>query len=353
MIAVDLFSGAGGLSLGASWAGVDVRLAVDSDPWACATYRQNFTAAEVLNIDVETLDDIPVGASKEARLLLAGPPCRGFSTSNQRTRTLSNPSNRLFQHFLRLASLWRPEWVLFENVKGILETAGGVALKEVVRSLERIGYRVQYAVLNAVDYEVPQKRRRIFVVGSLNRERFSWPEVSGEPHVTVDDGIADLPELENGASYEYLEYLKLPSSDYALELRGNLIGCAGHLVTKNAHHIVERYKHVPQGGNWTDIPRDLMANYSDVTRCHTGIYKRLEGCKPSVVLGNYRKNMLIHPTQHRGLSVREAARLQSFPDGFEFAGSIGSQQQQVANAVPPKLAFKVVSKIVEAASTGG
>ena len=115
-------------------------------------------------------------------------------------------------------------------------------------------------------------------------------------------------------------------------------GCTNHNVTNNASHIIERYKYIPQGGNWECIPENLMKNYTNRMRCHTGIYRRLSEDKPSVVIGNYRKNMLIHPKQDRGLSVREAARLQSFPDSYEFYGSIGFQQQQVANAVPPLLA---------------
>jgi DNA (cytosine-5)-methyltransferase 1 len=131
-------------------------------------------------------------------------------------------------------------------------------------------------------------------------------------------------------------------------MRNNQSGCLNHLVTRNSELVIERYKYIPQGGNWEHIPEHLMKNYKDKSRCHTGIYRRLDNNKPSVVIGNYRKNMLIHPTQNRGLSVREAARLQSFPDSFVFKGSIGFQQQQVGNAVPPLLAKALFSSILKA-----
>jgi len=126
---------------------------------------------------------------------------------------------------------------------------------------------------------------------------------------------------------------------------GNTI--QGNLVTKNSPKIIKRYSHIKPGHNWESIPKKLMDNYTDSTRCHTGIYYRLEWNKPAKVIGNFRKNMLIHPKQNRGLSVREAARLQSFPDNYIFSGSIGFQQQQVADAVPPLLASAIAQEIMK------
>ena len=208
-------------------------------------------------------------------------------------------------------------------------------------------YKFTYSLLQAAEHGVPQKRQRFFLVA---RKRKAVKSLDGIPkeskELTVRDAISDLPFLDNGDAQGYLPYRMAPASSYAKSLRGSLEECEGHLVTRNAPHIVERYPHIPSGGNWSDIPEHLMGSYKDRTRCHSGIYHRLSEDRPSIVLGNFRKNMLIHPTQHRELSVREAARIQSFPDHYKFSGSIGLQQQQVGNAVPPRLAEAVFSFIV-------
>jgi DNA (cytosine-5)-methyltransferase 1 len=171
--------------------------------------------------------------------------------------------------------------------------------------------------------------------------------------VTVRDALSDLPCLENGSNADILPYLRDADNEYAMSMRGTLTHCTGHLVTKNSEQVIKRYNHIKQGENWESIPVELMQNYTDPARCHTGIYHRLRDDKPSVVIGNYRKNMLIHPWSNRGLSVREAARLQSFPDDYIFTGSIGFQQQQVGNAVPPLLAKKVFELITKGSVNRG
>jgi DNA (cytosine-5)-methyltransferase 1 len=241
----------------------------------------------------------------------------------------------------------KPDWVVFENVKGILETDGGYFFHTVVRRLTRAGYKVSHFVLNASDFGVPQKRWRLFIVGSLRGISLSKPGPIVCQPITVEHAISDLPVLGNGASVDRLPYPLAAHSDYARLMRGASSECSNNLVTRNDPKILKRYRCIPTGGNWADIPRTLMRNYADPERCHTGIYKRLKLHEPSVVIGNFRKNMLIHPTQDRGLSVREAARLQSFPDSFVFNGSIGFQQQQVGNAVPPMLAQAVFRSILK------
>lgn len=350
MIGVDLFSGAGGMSLGAISAGVDVALAVEADPHAAATFKQNHPEVRVFQDDIRKLcpSVLPPGKRGQQKILFGGPPCQGFSFSNLRTRTSENPNNWLFLEFVRVVKLWQPDWVVFENVKGITNTAGGVFLDHVLSCLKSEGYFVTSGVLDAVDFGVPQYRERFFAIGSRDRVRFSLPSPSVTVKRTVADAIADLPSLRNGASEDWLPYGKRPASAYAKQMRRGRSKCGNHLVSRNSSEVVRRYSYIPQGGNWEDIPARLMKTYEDRSRCHTGIFHRLVARQPSIVIGNYRKNMLIHPREDRGLSVREAARIQSFPDSFRFVGSIGFQQQQVGNAVPPLLAAGVFRAIARA-----
>ncbi|WP_445354498.1 DNA cytosine methyltransferase [Microbulbifer sp. EKSA008] len=347
MIGIDLFSGAGGMSLGALGAGIDVQQVVEADKYAAATYLANHQPLHgVFADDIRKFRHQPVqNRDNEGLIVFGGPPCQGFSTSNQKTRSIDNEKNWLFQEFVRVVREAQPDWFVFENVRGILETEGGIFVEQIVEEFERIGFTVSTKLLHATDYGVPQKRARFFIIGSSHGITYRFPDPTHNTPVTVDEAINDLPFIHNGANQCRLEYSNEANTSYIKGLRGRKKSCNNNLVTRNSDLIVERYRHIPQGGNWEDIPDDLMGNYADKSRCHTGIYRRLKLDAPSVVIGNYRKNMLIHPTQDRGLSVREAARLQSFPDKFIFKGSIGFQQQQVGNAVPPLLAKAIFNKI--------
>lgn len=349
MIGIDLFSGAGGMTLGAKQAGIDVRFAVELDKHACLTYQHNNKSVTLFNDDICNLSIIPLKRDKDEPLVVfGGPPCQGFSTSNQRTRSSNNSNNWLYKEFFRVVKMFKPlpEWVVFENVKGFSDTENGIFLNKVLSELEALGYTITSGILNAVDFGVPQRRNRFFAIASLQGIEVNFEKFKTSNTTTVQCAISDLPNLEVGSSKNWRPYKDLRCSNYAQSLRGDLEECPNHEVSKNSTIVVERYKHIPQGGNWQNIPEHLMQNYKDRTRCHTGIYHRLKESEPSIVIGNYRKNMLVHPTQDRGLSVREAARLQSFPDWFEFKGSIGFQQQQVGNAVPPMLAKGVFEAIL-------
>lgn len=348
MVAIDLFAGAGGLSTGAKLAGIDVKLAVEQDRNAANTFRLNHPTTRLLADDIRRLDRSMVASvprSTSPTIIFGGPPCQGFSFSNTRTRTVSNENNWLFHEFVRVVKMWEPDYVVFENVQGILTTAKGLFLDEILEQFDKLKYELTYGLLNALEFGVPQNRVRFFLIAARNGRPIPLPAPSPSNAITVSDAIRDLPKLQNGSGLDWLPYSAVSPSDYATPLRTVKGGCSCHYVTKNSAMVVQRYRHVPPGGNWEDIPLSMMNNYTDRTRCHTGIYRRLDSTRPAVVIANYRKNMLIHPSQDRGLSVREAARIQSFPDSYRFSGSIGFQQQQVGNAVPPLLAAAVFEQI--------
>lgn len=348
MIGVEIFSGPGGMGLGAARAGIDVKLAIEKNTYAAQTYLANHKNTTVVVDDIENITEFKFERRKEEVILFGGPPCQGFSNSNRMTRSAKNPKNWLFKQFLRVVGKIDPDWVVIENVPGLKNMDKGYFLDMICKDLKELGYTPNVKILNAADFGVPQKRERLFIVGSKKGVAFDFPIGDfKDNHVTVKEAIFDLPKLENGDMKSKEGYSGKPISEYGRKMRRNLRKVSQNFVTKNSELVVDRYHHIKQGNNWQDIPSELMKNYKDHTRCHHGIYRRLEEHKPAMVIANYRKSMLIHPTENRGLSVREAARLQSFPDDYEFIGPLIHQQQQVGDAVPPMLAEAVFRKIKE------
>ncbi|MEL7663232.1 MAG: DNA cytosine methyltransferase [Methanosarcina mazei] len=359
-VAVDLFCGAGGLTEGLKNAGFLVVSAVEKDSAASETYAENHPNVNLIKNDIRKLDTTSIlkgtGVSRRAVDLLAGgPPCQGFSVSNMKTRNMENPNNQLIYEFLRIVKEMNPKWVLLENVAGLKLFKKGVVVEELIKCFNILGYKMEPVVLNAVNFGVPQNRERVFFIGTRTKSRINFIEKLRntiiETPLTVEEAISDLPELENGNSICEIKYIKPPQNKYQRNMREKVdLNVRNNLVSRNSPLILERYRYINQGENWRAVLErrpDLMANYGDPSRCHSGIYRRLLEDKPSIVISNYRKNMLIHPRQDRGLSVREAARLQSFPDHYLFKGPLSLQQQQVANAVPPLLGESVAREIIK------
>lgn len=340
---IDVFSGAGGMSIGALMAGINVKFAVENDDFAADTFELNHPKSKVIKEDIANVSPKSL-LIDDPFILFGGPPCQGFSQSNTKTRKVDNPNNTLFEEYLRFVKELGPKWVVFENVEGFKKFEKGAVVKELVDKLTKLGYDSQYNILWASDYGVPQNRNRFFLVANRLGISFEFPKPSNKK-VSVWEAISDLPDLLNGDSFDELPYKSQKLNDYTKLMRlGSEKSCQNY-VSKNKEYVIERYKYIKQGQNWQAIPIDLMKNYKEISNTHSGIYKRLEANKPSVVIANYRKNMLIHPFEDRGLSVREAARLQSFPDTFTFKGSLTQIQQQIGNAVPPLLAKAVFDKI--------
>lgn len=260
--------------------------------------------------------------------------------------------NYLFREFLRHVELLRPRVFILENVADFVKFNKGAVADEITAAFDEMSLDYELmdpAVLCAADYGVPQRRNRVFFVAVEKGISWGFPSPTCITPVTLWEAISDLPELPNGNQQDVCDYATPPSTAYQKLMRissGDTV--ANNLVSRNSELIIERYKHISQGDNWEAIPDDLMANYADKSRTHNWIYLRLQEDAPAVTITHFRKSMLIHPRQDRGLSVREAARIQSFKDDFVFCGPLMHQQQQVANAVPPLLAQRIAESVRDA-----
>lgn len=363
-LGIDLFAGAGGLSLGFEQAGFNIVYAVEKDKFAAETYKRNRTN-KFVTVDTRNINEISVkevlkclGLKKgEIEIVIGGPPCQGFSVSNTRTRNINNPQNNLIYKFVEFVKEIRPKWFLMENVGGLDTFQDGNVKNNLIRMFNRLGYSTQCEILNAVNFGVPQNRNRIFFIGSRLGNSSALikkvKHIKRKQPVTVYDAISDLPRLKNGNDDDVFTYRQNNGtlSKYQRILRKGMNGkVSNNLVSKNTSLAIKRFSQIKQGENLLSLARkkpSLVANYKNLENCHHWIYLRLPWNKPSVTLNNFRKNMIIHPIQDRGLSVREAARLQSFPDNYVFYGYLGFQQQYVANAVPPFVANSIANSILK------
>ena len=295
-------------------------------------------------------------------VVIGGPPCKGFSLENKITRNMQNPLNHLVNHYLEMVKRVNPTAFIMENVPGLIAMNDKKFVKSLIQKFKSHGYlNTTSWLLNAADYGVPQFRKRAFVIGSKSNIPIIKPKKthgtiqekkinnSLKPYMTLMDAISDLPKITPGSAYSSNDnYVSEPKNQFQNKIRKKSRIVKNHIITINKPLIIERIKHVPSGGNWKNIPERLMkvdGNYNKLELAHSMIYKRLLKFEPSITITNFRKGMIIHPSQHRLLSVREAARIQTFPDHFEFKGGLSNMQQQVSDAVPTHLA-KAVGNVV-------
>ena len=366
----DLFCGAGGLAFGLELTGRFVTIAgLDLLPDRMATFRANHPHATALQGDVrefsvEQLRQI-VG---DVDVMVGGPPCQGFSSIRPfRTLTEGDKRNTLIEHFVLMISGLQPRWFVFENVLGILTHKKGRVLKSLIEGFEECGYRVSYRVLNAALYGVPQNRERLFVVGSRTNADYSWPRPThrtsyrgmagnrtavvrtsalldqGLPHaVSLMDAVGDLPPLCAGGTDD--RYSSPPMNAYQEWVRGQCGGPTMHEATRHSPRMLNIIRH--SGRNKSSIPPHL------ITSGFSSCYSRLAANDPSTTITvNFvhpASNRCIHPFQDRALTPREGARIQSFPDSFEFRGTRAQIVKQIGNAVPPLLACAVGNSIYDA-----
>ena len=357
---VDLFCGAGGLSHGFMQAGYDVLFGSDIDPTFGRTFMASHPHAKFVAKPIEalTLDEVLQATQLQAGeldVLVGGPPCQGYSVYNH-GRGEQDPRAGLFREYLRLVRGLRPKWLVMENVTGLTSISGGRLIESIVAEIEASGYRdVAFKVLKAEEFGVPQERRRIVFIANRVGVPIEFPQTShdgiSKPYVTVWDAIGDLPAINEQWEFEAgAEYVSSTQNDYQRAMRRRSERASNHFGPRLSKINLERIRHIPQGGSWRDVPFELLpAGMKKAKRSdHTKRYGRPRptdlACtiltKCDIHWGAY-----VHPIQNRAFTVREAARLQSFPDDFVFYGSMTEQFVQVGNAVPPLMAKAIAEKI--------
>lgn len=341
---IDLFSGCGGLSFGFEQAGFECIVGVDSDKPALETFKYNHPNASAMHLDLSKEESITEIISKidnrKINLIVAGPPCQGFSLSGNRDET--DKRNILFYSVFKLAASIKPKYIVIENVPGIATLYKGKAREAILEEFERLGYICSEKILYAPDYGVPQIRKRMFFVGVLGDKVFEFPEPTHHKanYLTCWDAISDLPSLENDVGSQVANYLSEPLTIYQDQMRDGAEKLFNHVGTNHSSLVVSVIKQVPEGGNHKDLPEGV-----GTSRKFNEAWTRYHSEKPSKTIDTGHRNHF-HYKWHRVPTARENARLQSFPDSFRFLGSKTQQEKQVGNAVPPRLGYALGKQIL-------
>ena len=342
---IDLFAGVGGLSLGFEKCGFDVILANEYDPSIAAAYEMNHKGTKMIVGDITALDLEKTFGSYEGKVdvVIGGPPCQGFSQKGQR-KTIHDERNFLFKYYVRVVGLVKPRYFVMENVPNLLTAEGGYFRKEIEELFNSLGYQLKMGVLNASDYGVPQNRRRAVIIGKRNGDAPALPK----PHnatVTIWDAISDLAYLNSGEGSEEQEYRFEPQSEYQKKLRNGSNVLYNHVATKHSKLALERLAMIPPNAGREVLPKEHLTK-----SIYSGTWTRMRKDEISVTITTRfdtpSSGKFTHPFLNRAITVREAARIQSFPDSFKFTGNKGSQMKQVGNAVPPLLAEAIASVIL-------
>jgi len=355
---LDLFSGAGGLSLGFETAGFEVIGGTDFFSAAGKTFQTSHQNAKFICTPIQELNKGNIAkefglSHGELDCLVGGPPCQAYSVYNHK-RGIHDQRANLFKEYLKVVDNLLPKWVVIENVTGLRSIEGGSILNIIKSELEQRGYKVDWKILRSEDYGVPQERRRIVFLANRVGLPLIWPKQEyGGPKSfnNIWDALSDLPELENGEKGGDFPYYSNPKSDLQQSLRRDSNIIRNHEAPKLGDINLERIKYIAPGGSWRDIPYELLpdgmkkAKRSD----HTKRYGRMkwEGLSCTILTKcDIHWGAYILPEQDRAISVREAARIQTFPDKVFFHGNKTEQYTQVGNAVPPLMAKAIGNSIL-------
>lgn len=335
MTFIDLFCGAGGMSKGFEMAGFQPVLAVDNWQDALDTYRYNNPDVRTLCADLSSINVEDVAQTynlHEVDLIIGGPPCQGFSVAGK--RIVDDVRNKLYKSFVSFVKYYSPRAFVMENVPNILSIGQGAVKESIVKDFTSLGYTVDYKVLLASDYGVPQNRRRAIFVG-VKKGVFEFPKSFGY-NVSTFQAISDLPERSlPDASH----YPKSANNDYQKWARSNSSGVYNHEVTVHNDKTIKIISMVPDGGNYKNLPEEFQG----IRNVHIA-WTRLNSQKPSLTIDTGHRHHF-HYKYNRVPTVRECARIQSFPDDYIFLKSKTSQYRQVGNAVPPLMAAAIAAEI--------
>lgn len=352
MKVIDLFAGCGGLSLGFTKAGFDVKKAVEFDNSIANTYKINHPKVDVIVDDIKNVANSDIFQKGDADVIIGGPPCQGFSMAGARIRHgfIDDPRNYLFKYYFNIVKTVRPKVFLMENVKGLLTMQKGKIFEEIIKifsDFDLLGndtYDIHYKIINAKDFGVPQKRERLIIFGtSIRKINFdcvwskTFQDISKDyaPYfetVTVQDAIGNLGKPTRDGKIDN----PTPKTEYEKYLSCNSEYIYNHMQTQHSPIAIDRMQRIGNGDNFTSLAEKINS-------VHSGSYGRLcwEEQAPTITtrFDTPAGGRFIHPLENRTLTPREAARIQSFPDDFTFYGNKTSVCKQIGNAVPPKVSY--------------
>ncbi len=341
---IDLFSGCGGLSYGLIQAGFDVVLGIDNDDMALKTFKKNHKNSKTLNADLADRNIIDLINKKlngqKIDVIVGGPPCQGFSLTGP--RNFNDPRNKLYLALFDLVKKLKPRAFIIENVSGMATLYKGEIKGEIKKRFEKLGFEVETKVVCAADYGVPQMRKRLVFVGikkEIGKFIFPEPTLSPNNYITCSEAVSDLPARESELGFEIDKYKSRPSSDYQKNMREKSRKLYNHVATNHTVKVKKVIALVPEGGNYKNLPLGIGEH-----RKFNEAWTRYHSSKPSRTIDTGHRNHF-HYKFNRVPTIRENARLQSFPDHFIFYGNRTQQNRQVGNAVPPLLSYHIGLKL--------
>ncbi|WP_414548305.1 DNA cytosine methyltransferase [Anabaena sp. CCY 0017] len=394
-VAIDLFAGAGGFSLGFEMAGFSIPLSVEIDAWACDTLRYNHPEMTVIQNDIRefnTLSSVKKICLYKPDVIIGGPPCQGFSIAGPAQKDPNDPRNTLFINFAQWIDFIQPKAFVMENVKGLLSRKNSESIKVIdilKRTFEEMGYCIEIWLLNSAEYGVPQIRERVFIVGNKlgkklgippkthslnlltsNSYQLSFGDIDLIPAIKLWDAISDLPPLNAREGQEEQPLILDSQNHYQHWIRNCSKIIYNHVAMEHSQRLVERFKQIKWGQSSSDVPKEYGAklrsgNGELSNKTYDQNNRRLNPHKPAHTIAASFYANFIHPFQHRNLTAREGARIQSFPDTYRFLGKktvvshkllqrenrlnekFLCQYNQIGNAVPPLLAKAIAVHLKE------